>query len=480
MRVKNENVKDIAKEINKKKSSLSTKEPKTKFKPTWEVVMEDRVDFIVRKKMARTAKVFVFLYSKKLFYIYDEATDKLEEVNDTSITTFFNGIDDSFVISLKNGDIFFKKGKKESKDTICNAVRLCNGEDLIKDNRTIKPIDELYELILSEMISFDAINDWLCGYNYGRDRLNDMAVMWKASRKTCIHIKNRMAEYSKMYSAYAYQNIRNMYWNNIKRFYDFAGTDNLKKVIDNPFICSKLFIERNQVSSTFLDKLRSWDIDPTRFVNYILGDLFPKQLSDLSEYEDTLNLEASLYGKIKDKYPKNIEVLHDVLVRANEEKRNCSTFKDAFRNKIEDLEINYSYTGDTYKIVVPTDPQELVDEGTELSHCVAEYVEKVINGDCVVVFLRRRKKINESLFTIEIIGDEITQIEGYQRSITVSKGMYEFIQNFAKNKGLKISAFVNVVEDLAEEKAKVEKERKREEKKKLKEMAATETLSATA
>ena len=38
--------------------------------------------------------------------------------------------------------------------------------------------------------------------------------------------------------------------------------------------------------------------------------------------------------------------------------------------------------------MVPTKPEELAEEGINLSHCVGQYVDRVAGGECHILFRR--------------------------------------------------------------------------------------------
>ena len=58
----------------------------------------------------------------------------------------------------------------------------------------------------------------------------------------------------------------------------------------------------------------------------------------------------------------------------------------------------------------PEKAMSLVDEGNALNHCVASYIKRIIDGECLVYFMRQEKDV--SLITLEIEGGEIVQARG--------------------------------------------------------------------
>jgi hypothetical protein len=181
----------------------------------------------------------------------------------------------------------------------------------------------------------------------------------------------------------------------------------------------------------------------------------------LNEYADYLSLSISLYGKIIEKYPRHLVMAHNILMRENNEKNNFKQYEESFKDAVSQWE-DYEYAYGNYCIIKPTEAEDLVKEGTELSHCVASYVPKVANGDDVVLFMRSRKEKNVSLYTIEVIGDKVTQVEGYQQSSKISETQNDFLNYWALNKGLVIEAPITVISDEEDEK------RKKKEKEKAK------------
>lgn len=156
---------------------------------------------------------------------------------------------------------------------------------------------------------------------------------------------------------------------------------------------------------------------------------------DIGESIILLRDYAIMQTKIRngkyEKYPMYLKTLHDIILR------NYTLFKqqyneELFKEKIN-LSLEYSYLG--YKVVVPKCTQDVKEEGMTLAHCVGSYIDKIINGESYIVFLR--KDIEESLVTIEIKNNTITQAKGLHNRPIVKEEM-DMLVLYAKNKGLKI------------------------------------------
>lgn len=55
-----------------------------------------------------------------------------------------------------------------------------------------------------------------------------------------------------------------------------------------------------------------------------------------------------------------------------------------------------------YTIVLPTCGQDIVDEGRNMHHCVGRYVDRVVNGDTYICFVRRKDTPNECYITCQV------------------------------------------------------------------------------
>jgi len=99
--------------------------------------------------------------------------------------------------------------------------------------------------------------------------------------------------------------------------------------------------------------------------------------------------------------------------------------------------INYSFSDDTFTIVVPSKPEDLSKEGASLHHCVGSYISRVANGENLIIFCRKKDVPEEPLLTIDIKDNRINQVEGLcRRNPNVIEK--EFIHKFATKHNLSI------------------------------------------
>lgn len=124
-------------------------------------------------------------------------------------------------------------------------------------------------------------------------------------------------------------------------------------------------------------------------------------LREIADYAEMMNTISPKF----DKYPRNFLTAHKIACR------NYNRFKkefpeDLFRKKInKELECSF---GD-YHFIYPDSIQDIKDEAVAQNNCVASYIDKVIDGKCHIMFLRRKPNLKESLVTIEVQNNHIVQ-----------------------------------------------------------------------
>lgn len=106
--------------------------------------------------------------------------------------------------------------------------------------------------------------------------------------------------------------------------------------------------------------------------------------------------------------------------------------------KAIDLNQKWGYIGDTLSIVIPSNKEDIANEGKELFHCVGSYIPDVAKGNTFIVFLRKNDKINKPYYTIEIIKNEIIQIRGYGNKVELSKEDIFFLREWTDKKEINI------------------------------------------
>lgn len=119
---------------------------------------------------------------------------------------------------------------------------------------------------------------------------------------------------------------------------------------------------------------------------------------------------AEKYGLEVDPLPTNLRAAHfyiqnNVCYADNPEKD--KQFKSAVE-KYKHLEMS----NEKYSVIVPESINAMIDEGMQMHHCIANYVDLVCNGT-IVLFLRKTEELKESFVSFEVTPDgEFVQIKG--------------------------------------------------------------------
>lgn len=127
-------------------------------------------------------------------------------------------------------------------------------------------------------------------------------------------------------------------------------------------------------------------------------------LREVYDYAKMMKLISNKF----DKYPRNFLTSHRIACRNYN--RLKQEFSESIFKKRTDKSLEYSY-GD-YKFIYPNTTQEIKDEAVQQNNCVASYIQKVIDGNCHILFMRRKDNIENSLVTIEVRNNIIVQAKG--------------------------------------------------------------------
>lgn len=117
---------------------------------------------------------------------------------------------------------------------------------------------------------------------------------------------------------------------------------------------------------------------------------------------------ASMMKKISpkfDKYPRHFLTTHKIACR-NYNRLKEQFIEEDFRKRIDtDMEKSFG----EYCFIYPKSTQEIKDEAVSQNNCVASYIKRVIDGQCHIMFLRKKECPDKSLVTIEIRNGKIVQ-----------------------------------------------------------------------
>ena len=122
------------------------------------------------------------------------------------------------------------------------------------------------------------------------------------------------------------------------------------------------------------------------------------------EIGDYANMMHQISDKFE-KYPRYFLSTHKIAAR------NYNRLKHQFdeRNFQRQRKPEYEMAFKDYVFIYPKTTQEIKDEAVQQNNCVASYIDRVINGNCHILFLRKKDTPNKSLVTIEVRNGRIVQ-----------------------------------------------------------------------
>lgn len=131
---------------------------------------------------------------------------------------------------------------------------------------------------------------------------------------------------------------------------------------------------------------------------------------------------------------RDLNWMHDQYVEIANSKRFNRLTKDERWDKLNKKRIElYERVGDKFKIIVPREPKDIVNEGAKLNHCVGSYLESVAFGYKTILFLRRTFDPDISFYTIEVNDHKVIQIHGnHNKWLGNNPEAIQFVINWLK------------------------------------------------
>ena len=106
-----------------------------------------------------------------------------------------------------------------------------------------------------------------------------------------------------------------------------------------------------------------------------------------------------------EKYPRYFLSTHKIAAR------NYERLKHQFNESLfaKQIKPEYEITHKDYKFFYPRCTQDIKDEAVQQQNCVASYINRVIDGNCHILFLRKKDAPTKSVVTIEVRNGKVVQ-----------------------------------------------------------------------
>ena len=362
---------------------------------------ENDCDFVIKRTTSRTEQFLVIILSQG--YAYIKQGDTVENLTSEKYVKFVADIpgesleiETSWLKNLKRGKEFYEGALMPSinNKTIRNLITKKIGINRVKE--IVNEIKYSYNdrNLFALMTAVPAITKYwdeqtLNAPSYRCTQvLENMLYMWDSfgiewSRK---YLDNLMM--SNLNVNYSYYDLgwilpgksKDIPWSMVNR-----GL--IKTSADNPVV-----------------------FDPEALIDYIIYDICRQGFADSGKYFinawfDDIKMQNDIYGKIKDKYPEHLMSHHDQLAylsRLKKQQIDAEKWELAVA-RMKDYE--YEAQNSRLVIICPKTPQDMRDEAQMQQNCLAAYIQRVIDGERMIFFLRDKKNIDQSIVTIEVYPD---------------------------------------------------------------------------
>ena len=391
-------------------------------------------DFVVTKKSKIQTKELVIAPSCDGYFVRTlrkGGSWEVEQLSGEAWVSFFSDCPTDKLLTLpKEFYIATLERGKVFGDGLLEYFKIPHIKEMIKDKCAPK----------YEWIQFKQYNSWPNREHDIREQARIYSffpVIYKEffnheSRKVRDCIKREPGMVLFVYRVYGIEKTRDFINNYNLCLYDdllsccYASGKSLYDSLVEEEIYNKIYDRRTNDDS---DRGRLWNdlcryiadfpcirMDYETFKEYVLYESYRMGYSNLrnflTEWNDTLRMQQTLFGKFKEKYPTCLPVYHNKLVRRIS---GTSVYKDkAFISKFQasaEKLVKYNWENKFYKFIVPKTPNDVIEEADMQSNCLvnAHYMERVVGGTSILVFMRRKEQSDRSYITMEIVGNKINQ-----------------------------------------------------------------------
>lgn len=337
----------------------------------------------------------------------------LNRMNATDFIRNFYGIDKTFAFSL--GDM---KRYVQSNKSFEIIVRTCDDEALMSELLSY-PTERAVPL--NELVGTSKA-DWKYAQELGvlvefvqfKKRLKiDDVYSSERFKKTLAKTDKEWIEFIEKVK----------HWEEDLRFYTISYRANLLNTLVRGYLGGEYPFYYNGLSQHYpFGKFCNYVVEESINQGYTAVDTFIKTLADYIRMCDDLGVTPTLYSGY-------LHQTHDIIARNHKIKLRAEQ-EVIFTKRYEKFK---PYKDEEYTVVAPINSMDLQKEGDTLNHCVASYIKRVVDNECLILFLRKTLTPSESLITLEIRNNSIVQARGLHNRQITEKERSALIK-FAKQK----------------------------------------------
>lgn len=197
---------------------------------------------------------------------------------------------------------------------------------------------------------------------------------------------------------------------------------------------TRLFQRWKQWTYTYanlVETLLAMGLDPNKLGSWMISHPSQKRLkSELTSLRDTFIMARALNQDISHLGIRRILELHDELIiayRLEEDALKREMMKLAYERNM-----SLEYQVEEYQFMIPQEFSDFTRESQELHHCVSSYAEGYVDGETIIVMMRKKGK---PCITIEVRDKRVVQVKGeYNRAPSADER--KLVKEWAKVKKL--------------------------------------------
>lgn len=161
-----------------------------------------------------------------------------------------------------------------------------------------------------------------------------------------------------------------------------------------------------------------------KLIRYLIA-----QKIDAGIYVDHIRMKEELGLPNENKYlfPKNFGAMHEELSNRIKAKKSEEMAEKML--EITKKASKLCISDNLYKIVVLSTPDDLIEEGKQMHHCVGSYVERVARGDCLIYSVRKKENPSKPLATIEVRNKKVIQVRAPHNGVP-DKDISNFVRKW--------------------------------------------------
>ena len=385
---------------------------------SFETAMSNGMDGAIRRTDERGSKLLVLLMSQRQFYIKNESTGRIAPVTRHSLKTFLERAERPAGCEKAPLDspVDWLKGMVATSDWTSGLLTLIGDETftglarrglICLDERevslcsTTQPSMALERLQrLSQHADHPAFKSlWgVAETRIERDVLARRAFDAKWSRTDDLpHVKRAlMALESDLtyamadkFGTSAAKELAER-WSDAwahdacKHWQDVTAVTGARRLMQTLGDCDHRSVTNYLMTRTIVEGMRTHDL--------------------VNTWTDTLRMQQDVYGRIRERYPKHLQKMHDSLAQAHAdilEKIEDERTDAMFKTRAMELE-KIAHADDRFLIRPPESLQEMLDEAKEQHNCLASYTQGHATGTTTIMLMRDAHDPERSLVTVEV------------------------------------------------------------------------------